>query len=334
MPDSLKQVLIARNKTKLLGGPQAHIGEKPAPSTPRKLLELVTGYPADPDRNMGPMDAIQMLLIGLGAGKGLQMGYKALLNGPSAAAGHAIKNNPYGLVESPTGRRGFMGRMIGNDYRRAEKADRATWREIDTIDKQLSSISENAGDWSPENPLGWKMSNSGGIRKHAPTEKELYNRQDELMNLSDELIDRLGRGHKLLDEINISPQKIADAAAPLKQLSPEIAKDPYGVSPTPSRRQFFDRLAGNPLKKANAEMDRASAVVTQQTGSAPPQTLSGEFENWLSDSTNRFKKVVSPEAYNRILRQSETFDSLAKQDEIPGPITTIFNALKSRLRGR
>lgn len=65
MADPIVEELIARQKG-LLGGPQAKISAKPESSTSRKVLELLTGYPADPDREIGPFELLLSALPSAG----------------------------------------------------------------------------------------------------------------------------------------------------------------------------------------------------------------------------------------------------------------------------
>src|SRR3990167_730068 len=109
MPDELRQELLKRSPN-LMGGASAKIGAAPEPSISRKLLELVTGYPADPNRDIDPLDALQMLTVGMGAAKGVSKGIKMLQGVPDALPEHAISKDPYGLAEGPTGRRQFIDR--------------------------------------------------------------------------------------------------------------------------------------------------------------------------------------------------------------------------------
>lgn len=73
MPDLLKEELLARERLKsggLTGGFSARIGPRPEPSRSRKILEMLTGYPSDPMREV---DASDLLLqaIALGGGRAL-----------------------------------------------------------------------------------------------------------------------------------------------------------------------------------------------------------------------------------------------------------------------
>ena len=69
-PYSVKNDVLGRSP-QLLGGASAKIGPKPEPSIPRKILEMITGYPADPDRDMGPIEAMLATIPAFGAAKGL-----------------------------------------------------------------------------------------------------------------------------------------------------------------------------------------------------------------------------------------------------------------------
>ena len=121
--DPLHEQLLARERLKsgaLAGGASAKIGPKPEPSTPRKILEMITGYPADPERDMTPMDAIQMMLMGTGAAKAAGKGFKALRDIPDAKPGE-IAQDPYGVANKIT-RRQLFDRAQGNPAVRADEA--------------------------------------------------------------------------------------------------------------------------------------------------------------------------------------------------------------------
>jgi hypothetical protein len=57
MADELKEELVARLANKgPLGGSGATIGATPSPTIPRRMLELLTGYPASPEQDVGMAD--------------------------------------------------------------------------------------------------------------------------------------------------------------------------------------------------------------------------------------------------------------------------------------
>ena len=114
--DHLYDVLVKKE----LGGKATSISAPKEPGFMRKALEMLTGYPADPNRDMTPMDAIQMMTVGGGALKAGKMGYKKLLNGSSASFNPATKDR-YGLDLGQQSRRQFLDRAIGNPQRRLMK---------------------------------------------------------------------------------------------------------------------------------------------------------------------------------------------------------------------
>lgn len=54
------------DRSQLLGGNQAEMRSRPEPSMARKFLEMATGYPADPDREMGPIETVMAMAPGIG----------------------------------------------------------------------------------------------------------------------------------------------------------------------------------------------------------------------------------------------------------------------------
>lgn len=104
-------------KRKMIGGSDAKIGPTPEPTKARKLLEIVTGYPADPLAEMAPLNGIQMLASGLGIAGGLGKWAKVLKGTPSAKAGE-IADDLYGINPTTT-RRQFFDRTAGNPKARA-----------------------------------------------------------------------------------------------------------------------------------------------------------------------------------------------------------------------
>src|SRR3990167_987404 len=73
-------------KQPLLGGASAKIGPQPEPSTSRWLLEMLTGYPADPTREMDPLDALGMMGTVIPGGGVAKTGIKGLYSRLTRAA--------------------------------------------------------------------------------------------------------------------------------------------------------------------------------------------------------------------------------------------------------
>ena len=185
MTDELKQQLLSRG---LLGGSNARIGPKPEPSMKRKALELFTGFPADPDRELGPMDAIQMLLLGTGLAKGAKMWGKKLIDVPHAKPGQIAKD-PYGLSDEMD-RRGFVDRLTNNPAKRLStdtKDTREALREV--IQQFVTPDQNNPYKWFrnpglPTLPHGWLQTRDGYIRPYVPGEKTLRNKMGILDNVN------------------------------------------------------------------------------------------------------------------------------------------------------
>lgn len=191
------------------------------PSLSRKVLETFTGYPADPTRDMTPLDALQMLTMGLGATKGVSKlagpTYKRFL-GPNANPMDAIKHDPYALAEGPTGRRQFIDRLVGNPPKRLQKDLRTAGDQVEAIRTKY----ETAGPW-PQNPFGWRSTEKGGIRRYGPGEKEIVNKWD---NLSE--IDWLKQANRMeLEDFATegTPGPVAEILSQLRQRT-GIAKKP------------------------------------------------------------------------------------------------------------
>ena len=230
--DELKQQLMTRG---LLGGKDAKIGPKPEPSGLRKALEMLTGYPADPERELGPMDAIQMMLLGAGAAKGAQIGYQKLIGGPSAKAGDAIRLDPYGLREGPVGRRPFIDQLLGNDIRRAEG-------DIPRLNTELGKIGNTFRIHDPASPYGPKplpSGRAGTIRKYAPGEKSLLNR---LWSADEMVVSSQGGG----DLFDIDTQVPGPISRMVEALTKRFPSQPIQLPPNEVKAALWSAKASAP----------------------------------------------------------------------------------------
>ena len=61
MPHDPIYAELQKRNPALSGGASARISAKPQPSSARNILEMLTGYPADPSQEMGPLDAIGLM---------------------------------------------------------------------------------------------------------------------------------------------------------------------------------------------------------------------------------------------------------------------------------
>ena len=198
--DPLLDALTKRDLD-LSGGPDATIGARPEPPMSRKALELITGFPAEP-REMTPGDAINLLLMGLGVGKGIQTGGKALYRkalGVGDASPKNISKDLYGM-NPQMGRRGFFDRMSGKPEKRLKN-------RIQSVDDYLTTRSENIGIFDElTNPDGWKAlgkqgykQNQGHERIFNKTETGLRKELKDLINIDDIKIDSRSNLRDLLD---------------------------------------------------------------------------------------------------------------------------------------
>ena len=122
---------------------------------------------------------------------------------------------------------------------------------------------------------------------------------------------------------------VPDLPGPVKNLldnlSPDIAKDPFGVSPTPSRRQFFDRMQGNPGKRSEI----ASQIAEEISNDVPREASA---INSLYKQVEAYEKAMPPGAVERLrlnrIRPGGPWAPL----ESPGTVSKFMDVLRSRLR--
>ena len=91
----------------------------------------------------------------------------------------------------------------------------------------------------------------------------------------------------------------------------EIAKDLYGINPTQTRRQFFDRMRGKPAERARTAYDKAfdSALTNtgRQTGKGDGVDVWGilaeeaqETRNWKDGGASSLKKLMDRNFQRRL----------------------------------
>lgn len=257
MPDELLSELLAR-QTKQLGGPSATIGPKPEPSMPRKVLEFFTGYPADDEREMTPLDGINMLLTAGGAAKGGKWLYDKAVGGPAAKAGE-IASDLYGLNPAQT-RRQFLDRASGGANRRLLK--------------------DAGGAFTPEDKKAMQLSDSfvnpeTGQMGASPSDVS----KDEWTAIKSALDKEQGR-YRFFDKYE-----------------KQVRADPFRGAELEDIRQLLPQKNTPNIDIANANADRVFKKLFPPPDDLGPVGTSviGDLVDSVKRGSNRFKKPSSPQ---------------------------------------